>query len=146
MTSNSKESGARPLPQLTELNRPYWTGGATGKLYIQLCRSCHRLIHPPAILCPDDHSPDLHAVPVSGRGTVESWTENLHSWFPSFPAPYFLAYVVLDDDSRVRVLTNLVNVVRDDLKIGMPVRVTFERYEVGTDEIFLPLFEPDVDS
>lgn len=133
----------RPLPQLTELNRAFWTAGVDGQLHIQRCSECERLVHPPALLCPDDHSDRLAAVPVSGRGVVETWTENRHSWFPGLPAPYLVAYVVLEEDPRTRILTNLVNVDRDRVRSGMPVRVTFERHVVDDEELHVPLFEPD---
>jgi uncharacterized OB-fold protein len=137
---------SRPLPALTKLNRAFWTSGATGALHIQRCGRCARLVHPPALLCPDDHSDDLSFVPVSGRGVVETWTENNHTWFPGLPAPYVIAYVTLVEDERARLLTNLVDVDGRELTVGMPVRVTFERHEVDGDEIHVPLFEPDPDA
>jgi uncharacterized OB-fold protein len=144
LTSGAADAPVRPLPALTELNRPFWTSGADGTLQIQRCNSCQRLIHPPALLCPDDHSDDLETVPVSGRGVVETWTQNEHAWFPGFPAPYYVAYVTLEEDPRARVLTNLINVTGSDVAIGMPVRVTFERHVADDDEeIYVPLFEPD---
>lgn len=135
--------GQRPLPALTELNRPFWTGGADGRLHVQRCGACARLVHPPALLCPDDHSDDLSFVAVGGGGVLETWTENQHAWFPGFPSPYIVAYVALDEDPRARLLTNLVG-VRDasDLRVGMPVRVTFERHEVDDEVLHLPMFEP----
>jgi uncharacterized OB-fold protein len=135
--------GSRPIPVLTELNRPFWTGGADGQLHIQRCSRCERLIHPPALLCPDDHSAELTFVPVSGEGVLETWTQNQHAWFPGFPSPYIVAYVTLAEDVRARLLTNLVGV--DDpalLEVGMPVSVVFEAHEVDDDVIHLPLFEP----
>lgn len=98
------------------------------------------------LLCPDDHSADLAPVPVSGHAVIETWTENRHSWFDGFPAPYVVAYVTLVEDSRARLLTNLVNIDGGELEVGMPVRVTFERHEIDGEEIFVPLFEPDPDA
>lgn len=137
--------GQRPLPALTDLNRAFWTGGADGRLHIQRCGRCERLIHPPSLLCPDDHSDELSFVPVSGRGVLETWTENQHAWFPGFEPPYVVAYVTLVEDPRARVLTNLVGTAGVELAVGMPVRVTFERYDVDEDQIHVPLFEPDAD-
>jgi uncharacterized OB-fold protein len=146
LTAGAAAGPVRPLPALTELNRPYWTSGASGTLRIQRCNACERLIHPPALLCPDDHSDDLETVPVSGRARVETWTRNDHAWFPGFPAPYYLAYVALEEDARARVLTNLVNVDGAEVAIGMPVHVTFERHVADDgDEIHVPLFEPESD-
>ncbi len=35
-------------------------------------------------------------------------------------------------------MTNIVNCPAEEVRIGMPVRVVFERY----DDVWLPLFEP----
>jgi uncharacterized OB-fold protein len=48
-----------------------------------------------------------------------------------------MAYVELDEG--VRMLTNIVECKPEDVKIGMPVEVTFED---ATPEISIPLFRP----
>jgi len=48
-----------------------------------------------------------------------------------------MAYVELDEG--VRMLTNIVDCKPEDVKIGMPVEVTFED---ATPEISIPLFKP----
>ncbi|GAB3014731.1 Zn-ribbon domain-containing OB-fold protein [Mycobacterium bourgelatii] len=132
----------RPLPALTELNRPFWTAGADGVLRMQRCAACGRLVHPPALRCPYDHAL-LEYVDLSGRGRVESWTVNRHPWFPGFPPPYLVAFVSPVEDTRVRLLTNLVNVDPDEVTPNMPVQVVFERREDGDDVVYIPLFEPE---
>ena len=133
----------RPLPLLTEVNRTFWTSGADGILRMQRCADCERLIHPPALRCPYDHGVPQY-VALSGRGQVESWTVNEHPWFPGFAPPYVIAFVNPVEDTRVRVLTNLVNTDPAGVTPAMPVRVTFERYADGGDEVFIPLFKPDL--
>lgn len=133
----------RPLPLLTEVNRTFWTSGADGVLRMQRCADCQRLIHPPALRCPYDHGVPEY-VDLSGQGRVESWTVNEHPWFPGFEPPYVIAFVNPVEDTRVRVLTNLVNTDPDRVTPAMPVRVTFQRYTDGDDEMFVPLFEPDL--
>lgn len=132
----------RPLPALTELNRPFWTSGADGVLRMQRCAGCGRLVHPPALRCPHDHAL-LEYVDLSGRGRVESWTVNRHPWFPGFPPPYLVAFVNPVEDTRVRLLTNLVNVDPDEVIPNMAVQVVFERREDGEDVVYVPLFEPE---
>jgi uncharacterized protein len=132
----------RPLPQLTELNRPFWTAGADGVLRLQRCTSCERLFHPPAVRCPHDHGVPEY-VALSGRGRVESWTVNQHLWFPGFTPPYIIAFVNPIEDDRVRLLTNLVNIDPHEVTMSMPVRVTFQRAGLGDDEVYIPLFEPE---
>jgi uncharacterized OB-fold protein len=132
----------RPLPQLTDLNRPYWVSGADGLWRLARCTRCERLFHPPALRCPHDHGlPEFAA--LSGRGRVESWTINRHAFFPGFSPPYVIAFINPVEDERVRVLTNLVNVDAAKVSAGMAVRVTFECHDDGDGDVFVPLFEPD---
>jgi uncharacterized OB-fold protein len=135
------QAPSRPLPELTELNRPFWTSGADGVLRMHRCTGCGRLVHPPALRCPYDHGVPEY-VELSGRGRVEAWTRNDHPWFPGFTPPYIVVFVNPIEDPRVRLLTNLVNVDAGDVTTSMNVRVTFYRADDG--EVFLPLFEPDV--
>jgi len=125
------------LPELTPANRPYWTGGATGELLIQYCDACARWVHPPVDHCPDCDGP-LEARPVSGRGTVFTFTVNVHPYHPDVPTPYVIALVELVEQTDLRVVTNIVNCEHDDLHIGMAVRVRFE----DRGEVFVPIFEP----
>jgi uncharacterized protein len=141
---DGQASSGRPLPALSQLNRPYWTSGAEGVWRLQQCPECERLIHPPTLRCQFDHAtPEW--VALSGRGIVESWTVNHHPFFPGISTPYVIAFVNPIEDPRVRVLTNLIGVDPEDVAIGMPVRVTFERGDDGTDGdvVHLPLFTLD---
>jgi hypothetical protein len=54
--------------------------------------------------------------------------------------PYVFALITLDHG--VRILSNIINCDPESVKIGMPVKVVFERI---SEEIVLPLFSP-VDS
>ncbi len=133
----------RPLPAVDERNAPFWTGGADGRLRMQRCGGCGHVVHPPALLCPHDHSPDLAWKELSGRGEVETWTEAVHALLPGFPTTTIIALVALDEDRTARVLTNLVDVEPEHVEIGMPVEVVFEHHRVedGPD-VYLPLFRP----
>ncbi|OBI03646.1 DNA-binding protein [Mycolicibacter heraklionensis] len=133
----------RPVPELTGLNRPYWTAGADGVWHLQQCVDCRRLIHPPALRCPHDHGATEY-VALSGRGLVESWTVNEHPFLPGFTPPYIVAFVNPVEDQRVRVLTNLVNVDAGDVVAGLPVRVLFEHHHADDDDVYIPVFEPEL--
>jgi acetyl-CoA acetyltransferase/uncharacterized OB-fold protein len=129
----------RPLPQPTISSEPFWTSGADGRLRIARCSSCGRHHHPPQPICPVCRSADVAMAPVSGRATVAGFTVNHQQWLPKFPPPYIVAVVALDEDSSVRLTTNIVGCDPDDVAIGMRVRVAFER----RDQVWIPLFEPD---
>lgn len=127
----------RTLPAITDANRAYWTGGADGILLIQRCASCQRWVHPPvdgSCECGGQLVPE----PVSGLGTIFTFTENHQQFHPEVVPPYVIAIVVLDEQHDLRVVTNIVNASGDELEVGTPVRVLFEDHG----EVFVPLFEP----
>ena len=128
----------RPLPQLDELNTAFWTGGENGKLMIQRCAHCRHWQHPPQTVCVKCYSRDLAAEPVSGKGTIYSYTVNVQKWHPDLAKPYVIAIVELDEQPRLLVSSNLVGVDPAKAQIGQKVEVLFERDE----DIWLPLFQP----
>src|SRR5207248_2760331 len=130
--------GSRILPTITSENRAFWTGGANGQLLIQRCAECGRWVHPPTDRCPSCRGA-LHTEPVSGRGTVFTYTVNAYQFHPDVqPPPNTIVIVQLDEQHDLRIATNLINYSDDELRIDQPVQVSFERQG----EIFYPLFEP----
>lgn len=99
-------------------------------------------MHPQSVLCPQCRGRDIEFEPVSGRGVVVGLTVNEQQWLPNFPPPYVVAVVALEEDSSVRLTTNIVGCEPSDVQVGSKVRVVFEQIE---DDIWLPLFEPDPD-
>jgi uncharacterized OB-fold protein len=128
----------RVAPPPTERTAPFWTSGADGRLRILRCARCGRCQHPPLPVCPACHCPDMSWEPVSGRGTLWSWTVNRYQWIPSMPPPYVVAEVELAEQPGLRLLTNLVGADAADVRIGMAVTVCFAR----AGDAFIPLFRP----
>jgi len=131
----------RPLPQLSLASGDFWTSGEDGILRISHCATCHRWFHPPSPMCPYCRARDISLDPVSGRATVVALSVNHQQWLPSFPPPYVVAIVALEEDDGARLTTNVVNCPPEDVVIGQRVRVLFEQQE----EVWIPLFEPDPD-
>ena len=103
------------------------------------CQACGHYVHPPLPICPVCKSRDVRDEPVSGRGTVLTYTVNRHVWERGLEAPYLIAIVGIDEQPGLRLTTNIVNCAIEEVRIGMRVRVLFEPYE----DVWLPLFEPD---
>jgi uncharacterized OB-fold protein len=76
-------------------------------------------------------------IEAKGHGAIHSWTITHHAFNPGFKAelPYVLATVDLTEGVRMQAPLRGVNA--EDLRIGMPVRVTFERAKNG---LTLPAF------
>ena len=127
----------RILPPLDAVNTPFWTGGGRGELLISHCSACGRWVHPPAAACPWCTGP-LVPEPVRGTGTLFTYTVNWHPYHPDVPPPYVIAIVELDEQTDLRLPTNIVRCDPDTLECGLPVRVLFERHG----EVFVPVFEP----
>jgi uncharacterized OB-fold protein len=77
---------------------------------------------------------------VSGKAVISTFTINYQAWFPDLEVPYVVAIVELEEQPSVRLMTNIVGCDLESVHIGMKVRVIFKQ----VDEIFLPLFEPEV--
>ncbi len=128
----------RQLPQLDDQNTFFWTSGQDGTLRIQRCSACGELRHTPAPVCPYCKSFEWAPAEMSGTGTIVGLTVNHHQWMPGFPPPFILALVALDEDDRVRLTTNIVNVPLDEAFVGQRVKVLFEQQE----DVWFPVFEP----
>ena len=128
---------AAPLPEPTELSRPFWEGCRRGELLVQRCRACGHHVFIPEAACTRCLAPDLEWAPSSGRGVVYSYTIVYRPQQPTFAVPYVAAIVELEEGWHA--LTNIVGCPPEQVRVGMPVRVHFER---RSDEITLPLFRP----
>jgi uncharacterized protein len=127
-----------PVPLLNDENRAFWTGGRDGELRIVRCNDCGYYIHPPSPRCPRCLSDDVEPTAVSGRGVVYTYTVNEREWSPGLEVPYAIAIVQLDEQTDLRLMTNIVGCAPVDVAIGMPVQVAFR--EQG--DAFVPVFKP----
>jgi uncharacterized OB-fold protein len=54
-------------------------------------------------------------------------------------SPYNIVVVALEEDDSIRITSNVVDCENDDIRVGMPVLVTFREVAPG---LTLPLFAP----
>lgn len=125
-----------PIPQITDDNGAFWTGGREGELLITRCTSCGFWVHPPSPRCPRCLSDAIAPSAVGGRGTVYSYTINRQAWVPGLEVPFVIAIVELDEQAGLRLMTNIVDCAPEEVEIGMPVEVAF----VERGEAFIPVF------
>lgn len=119
----------RPVPAPDDVSGFFWEAAAEHRLVLQRCRSCRRVQYPPEICCVHCHSDDFDLAELTGTGVLYSYAvvdRALHAGFVD-KIPYVVAFVELDEQPGLRVLTNLVDVPPGtELACGMPVEVTFE--------------------
>lgn len=132
----SADAPTIPLPRPTALSRPHWDGCREGKLRVQRCKDCETLIFIPQPVCGGCLSENLEWIESSGRGTIYSYTTVYRPQQPVFETPYTVVIVELEEGWHM--LSNLLGVAPEDVRIGAEVEVTFR---VKSDEITLPYFE-----
>ncbi len=132
-------SQERPLPVITEQNRGYWAAAARQELVMPHCTQCDRVFFPIAPVCPFCFAADPDWKKVSGRGRVSSFVIFQQAFFAFFKnrLPYAVVQVELDEGPRINA--NLFDMKPEEVRIGLPVEVTFEKVN---DEITLPQFRP----
>ena len=130
---------ARPIPAVTPEMRPFYEGARRRELRVQRCRACGALRFPARALCSQCLSTDAEWVAVSGRGEVYSFNVMHQVYHPGFAAEVPYAVVLVQLAEGPRLLSNLVGIAPDAIRIGMPVRVVFEDV---SDEVTLPKFAP----
>jgi len=135
-----KPKRPRPLPQPWMLTQPFWEATKRGKLLIQYDPVAKKYQFYPRPVSVYTGRRNLEWREVSGKGTLFSFTET-HVAPPGFEdlAPYMIGVVELDEG--VRMMTPLQNITVDSAKLGMRVRVCWQKL---SDEITYPAFEPDL--
>lgn len=133
------ENSPKPLPAIDELTKPFWQAAAQHQLALQRCQDCNYFNHPPRPLCDACLSQRLEFVPVSGRGTVYSYTVMHQPNIAGFEkeVPYINMLVELDEQPRLFMVSFLPISERDKIRIGGKVEVTFDKIN---DEVTLPQF------
>lgn len=125
----------RPRPVINRDNAGFWQGVAEHRLLIQRCTGCGTPRHPWLPGCNACGSPRWDTVEASGEGTVYSYVVLHHPPFPAFDPPYAVGLIELAEG--VRMVSNVVGVPYDKVRIGLPVRLEFRRCD---EELTIPVF------
>jgi uncharacterized OB-fold protein len=136
-TSSTSREALRPRPALNADNAFWFEAARDRRLVIQRCTGCKTLRHPPGPACPQCHGFGWDTVDAGGHGTVYSYVVAHHPRHPAFEYPLLVAVVALEEGTRL--ITNLVGVRPEDVRIDMPV--TLDWLEADPD-LTLPVFRP----
>ncbi len=136
----------KPVPVPDEISAPFFEGALAGQLMLLRCRVCGTFCSPIAYIgvplrarCVNCFSGELDWAASSGRATLYSYVIMHQLYDEAFAAeiPYNIAQV--ETEEGVRLTSQIVDCPNDDLRIGMPLKVTFERM---SDEVAVPKFRP----
>lgn len=126
----------RPVPEPDAQSAPFWAAAGRHVLALARCACCGGLTLPPDATCPYCWSSDpaFEFVPVSGRGTVRSWTVVRQAFLPGFDGdlPFVLVDVEVAEEPRLRLIGRLLDGVTAPLRLGHAVEVAFEDLAPGT--------------
>jgi uncharacterized OB-fold protein len=108
-------------------NRPFWEAVDRHEFVLQRCRACNRYLQPPRPMCPECRCMDtLEWVPSAGRGEIYSYvnftTDRMA--YPAMKIPYSVVLVELEEG--VRLVSNMMDIEPDEVRIGLPVEVCFD--------------------
>ena len=128
---------SRPLPDVTPRMQPFYDAAAERRLVIQRCERCATTRFPAVETCSNCLGRDMRWIEAAGTGEVFSFVimhQIYHPWFAD-RAPYVVAQIKLTEGPRI--LSTVVDVVPDRVRIGMPVVVDFQ---TCSDQVTLPVF------
>ena len=130
---------SKPIPVPDEVSAPFFDGARDDKLMLQHCTSCGGWSFPVRERCPHCFAATLEWRPASGRGTLYTFAIMHQVMNPGFASavPYNVSQIDLEEG--VRMISNVVGVANDALRIGMKLEAVFE--DVG-ENIRIPKFRP----
>jgi uncharacterized OB-fold protein len=131
----------RPLPVIDDDSRPFWESCRAHAMKLQRCRRCGRVRYYPSAICDGCSSFDFDWLPMSGRGTIYTFTVMHRPALPAFASEVPYVYAVVELEEGPMMPTNIVNAAADEVRIGMHVEVV---YDDVSPEVTLPKFQPRV--
>jgi uncharacterized protein len=137
-SATTKTSVPRVLPAEDDRDTAgFWEAARRRQLVVRVCDSCGTVLHMPRAYCNHCGSWTGSWKSVSGMGRLHSWTTVTHQVHPSFPVPYTILLVQLDDEPSVRYVGNLPGA--PELHEGQALEVWFEELEDG---VTIPQWRP----
>lgn len=133
MTKNT-----RPIPEVNPETRKFWNAASDHVLLLRKCKDCGLVFFYPRSLCPDCFSEEVVWTESEGVGEIysHSVTNQIENW-PVENYPLIIAFVELVEGPRI--LTNIVESPKEEIKIGATVEVKFINAE--NEDISLPVFK-----
>src|SRR5690349_9402963 len=126
MTIDATADYSKPLPVPDEASKPFFEGAKQHKLLLQKCLKCGTVMWPVKPVCDNCCSREITWTGASGKAALYSFTLMHQVFHPGITAeiPYNVSQVNLEEG--LRIITSVTGCTNAELKIGMPLEVTFE--------------------
>lgn len=131
----------KPLPEITDQTRPFWTAAKNRKLVLQKCSRCGTCNFHPKPWCIECGCRDIPWSEVKPTGTIYSYTVsravamNLSGWQDELP----VLFCLVDLDDGARLYAQVTHATPETIRIGMRVEAYFEDISA---EAAIPKFRP----
>lgn len=103
---------------------PFWEGLRAGRISFPRCEDCGRFHWYPMKRCPHCSGERIAWAVVRGEGVLYSFTIVRYAFSPEYrdKLPYVVALVEFPDAPGVRLITQLVDVPHEAIRIGMKLK------------------------
>ncbi len=128
-----------PSPTADTTTLPWWEAASEHRLVVQRCTACQHTRHPPMPICPECRSSEADWQELSGRGEIYTYTIVHRPIAADQEVPFVIAIVALEGSGGIRMMTNVVGIAADQVRVGMPVEVVWEDM---SKDLAIPRFRP----
>jgi len=120
------------------LDLPFWKSCREGRFLVHRCDACGRSYWP-ASLCVEHGSQSMRWVPVSGRGTLYTYTVMHHAYTPAMKGrtPYVVGVIKLEEGPFFH--SNVIDCPLEAITVDMPLVAVMTQHESG---LTMPVFRP----
>jgi uncharacterized OB-fold protein len=127
----------RPLPTVIEDSAEFWKSAKERRLKLQRCDECGYWRYYPSPVCHSCGSFAYQWTPISGRGTIWTYTVLHRARGNTFQDDVPLALALVELEEGAIIMSNVVDCQPEDLAIGRPVTIDYGDID---DDVTLPLF------
>ncbi len=139
-----KAAWTKPLPSLDEEIEPFWQAMKRHEFVLHRCKKCGAWYFPAAFCRFHENEPlfgNMEWTRASGKGKVFVFSIVRRPFHPAFKDDVPYAYALIELDEGPMFGTRIIGCPPEEVKIGMPVEISFEDI---TEEYTLPFFRPSV--
>jgi hypothetical protein len=138
MAEQTGQAYGKPLPLMEGTTGEFYQYCKNHELRFQRCTQCGTWRHVPRDMCAQCGSWEWEWAKSSGRGKLHTWTVVTLPMHPAYTDEVPYAVTLIEMEEGPRIVSRIVDVAPQDLRMGMPVEVIFDAV---TPEVTLPKFK-----